>query len=103
MIGCTRSENPATGCVDFRKNDRLVFRTHPQREKGKLIFQIGTANADLAVEAAKIVAGDVAGIDVNAGCPKVRPPGIERPRPRKTDEPPNSSTSRSTPAWVLVS
>jgi tRNA-dihydrouridine synthase 2 len=35
-----------------------------------LIYQVGTANPDLAVQAAKIVAPDVAGIDVNAGCPK---------------------------------
>jgi len=49
----------------------VVFRTHPELEKDKLIFQIGTADPQLAVEAAKIVVDDVAGIDVNAGCPKV--------------------------------
>ena len=53
------------------KATKSLFRIHKTREKGKLIFQMGTANADLAVEAAKIVAEDVAGIDVNAGCPKV--------------------------------
>jgi tRNA-dihydrouridine synthase 2 len=40
------------------------------REKGKLVFQIGSASPELAVEAAKFVAGDVAGIDLNSGCPK---------------------------------
>ena len=43
---------------------------HPEKEAGKLIFQIGTSNPDLAVQAARLVAADVAGIDVNAGCPK---------------------------------
>jgi len=75
IIGCDRTYNETTGCVDFTRtsNDstRSIFRTHKARERGKLIFQMGTANADLAVQAAKIVAEDVAGIDVNAGCPKV--------------------------------
>ena len=43
---------------------------HPENEAGKLIFQIGTANPERAVEAARLVAADVSGIDVNAGCPK---------------------------------
>jgi tRNA-dihydrouridine synthase 2 len=43
---------------------------HPGHEHGRLIFQIGTASPILAVEAARLVAADVAGIDVNAGCPK---------------------------------
>jgi tRNA-dihydrouridine synthase 2 len=35
-----------------------------------LIFQLGSADPDLAVKAARLVAADVAGIDLNAGCPK---------------------------------
>lgn len=35
-----------------------------------MVFQIGTSSPALAVEAAKLVAPHVAGIDVNAGCPK---------------------------------
>lgn len=56
-----------------RGEERIIFRTHTAAEKAqqKLIFQIGTSDAELAVEAAKLVADDVAGIDVNAGCPKV--------------------------------
>lgn len=50
--------------------ENVLYRIDPVREKGKLIFQVGTASPDLAVQAAKIVASDVAGIDVNAGCPK---------------------------------
>lgn len=58
-------------CVDFiEKGDKLVFRTCPAREKDKLVFQLGTASPELAVEAAKVVAKDVSAIDVNSGCPK---------------------------------
>ena len=48
----------------------MIYRLHPEREGKKLIYQIGTADSATAVEAAKLVAGDVVGIDVNAGCPK---------------------------------
>ncbi|KAF5106504.1 hypothetical protein DV453_003913 [Geotrichum candidum] len=59
------------GCVDFLEpNGKVVFRTCPEREKSRLVFQLGTANPDLAVQAAKVVAADVAAIDVNSGCPK---------------------------------
>jgi tRNA-dihydrouridine synthase 2 len=46
-----------------------VFRTC-DKEKGKVILQIGTADVGRAVRAAKLVENDVAGIDVNMGCPK---------------------------------
>ena len=83
MIGTTRRFNPLTSTIDFTRfssnssrphsgihKESLIYRIHPVREHRKLIFQIGTASPLLAVEAAKLVAGDVAGIDVNAGCPK---------------------------------
>ncbi|KAI5798947.1 hypothetical protein EDC01DRAFT_613232 [Geopyxis carbonaria] len=77
IIGCRRVDNSIADCVDFVKatnggkgEDRIIFRTHKTIEKNKLIFQIGTSSPELAVEGAKIVAKDVAGIDVNAGCPK---------------------------------
>lgn len=83
MIGTTRRVNPVTNTIDFTKipsfghknppkhmPEAMIFSTHPEKEAGKLIFQIGTADPDLAVQAARLVAGDVAGIDVNAGCPK---------------------------------
>lgn len=50
--------------------NRVVFRTLPLIETGKLIFQLGSSNPDLAVEAAKKVINDVDGIDLNCGCPK---------------------------------
>ena len=83
MIGTTKRFNPITSTIDFTRlssnnykqqpavqKESLIYRLHPVREKGKLIFQIGTASPETAVEAAKLVAEDVAGIDVNAGCPK---------------------------------
>lgn len=83
MIGTTKRFNPNTSTIDFTRlpsnsskphppvqKESLIYRLHPTREHGKLIFQIGTASPETAVEAAKLVAEDVAGIDVNAGCPK---------------------------------
>lgn len=46
-----------------------MFTTHPV-EKPYLIYQIGSADPALAVQAAKVVMHDVAGIDLNCGCPK---------------------------------
>ncbi|KAI1436339.1 dihydrouridine synthase [Xylaria sp. CBS 124048] len=84
MIGTTRQYNPETKTIDWVKKpsqgakipegvkirDNIIFRTHAEREAGKLIFQIGTSSPEYAVQAARLVAADVVGIDVNAGCPK---------------------------------
>ena len=83
MIGTTRKVNPATNTIDFTRlpshgakqpnkenKESLIYRLHPELEGKRLIFQIGTSDPKRAVQAARIVAGDVAGIDVNAGCPK---------------------------------
>ena len=83
IIGTTRKINAQAGTIDFSRfssngskgpsedqKESVLYRIHPEREGKRLIYQIGTASPTLAVEAAKIVAGDVAGIDVNAGCPK---------------------------------
>jgi tRNA-dihydrouridine synthase 2 len=85
MIGTTRRLNPHTQTLEFSRlstskiqnptldpaqRESVIYRIHPELERGKLIYQIGTANPDLAVEAARLVAPYVAGIDVNAGCPK---------------------------------
>ena len=51
-------------------HESVIYRIDPTREQGKLVFQLGTSDADRAVAAARFVAPDVAGIDVNAGCPK---------------------------------
>jgi tRNA-dihydrouridine synthase 2 len=83
MIGTTRKHNPITNTIDFVRfpsqgtrqppydqRESVIYRLHPTKEQGRLIYQIGTASPTTAVEAAKLVASYVAGIDVNAGCPK---------------------------------
>jgi tRNA-dihydrouridine synthase 2 len=83
MLGTTRRVNPTTNTIDFIRmphqgqkqpppnaKESLIYRLHPEREGRKLIFQIGTSDPDRAVAVARLIAPDVAGIDVNAGCPK---------------------------------
>ncbi len=85
LIGTTRSVNPITRTVDFTRfssnggknagsdpeqRESVIYRLHPEREGRRLIYQIGTSNPETAVQAAKLIVPDVAGVDVNAGCPK---------------------------------
>lgn len=85
ILQCERRWNAELNTVDYIEKDRTkskrqlnkhnigspaVFRTLPADESGKIIFQLGTANAALATQAAKMIIEDVAGVDVNAGCPK---------------------------------
>jgi tRNA-dihydrouridine synthase 2 len=83
MIGTTRQFNAAASTIDWTRfsnnggkgkqpgqKESVIYRLHPEREGKRHIFQIGTSDPDRAVAAARLVAGDVAGIDVNAGCPK---------------------------------
>lgn len=60
-------KNPA---LNPEHRESVIYRLHPEHEGRQLIYQMGTADPDTAVEAAKLVAPYVAGIDVNAGCPK---------------------------------
>ncbi|KGO71223.1 tRNA-dihydrouridine synthase [Penicillium italicum] len=82
LIGAERRVNPRNGTIEFTRmpsnggrpnkptKESIIYRIDPAREKGRLIFQLGTANPSLAVAAARVVANDVSGIDVNSGCPK---------------------------------
>jgi len=58
-----------TGVISYNGKSRAMFTTHPL-EKPYLIYQIGSADPELAVQAAKTVMQDVSGIDLNCGCPK---------------------------------
>ncbi|GAA5909689.1 tRNA-dihydrouridine(20) synthase (NAD(+)) [Sporobolomyces salmoneus] len=69
LIGSTRSVDPKTGVVSFMKNNRSIFECHPI-EKERLIFQLGSADPELAVKALKVIENDVAGVGLNCGCPK---------------------------------
>ena len=46
-----------------------MFRTCA-KEKDRVVLQMGTADPQRALNVAKLVEKDVAGIDVNMGCPK---------------------------------
>ncbi|KAJ3331663.1 hypothetical protein HDU76_002578 [Blyttiomyces sp. JEL0837] len=71
LVRSERVENPITGTVDFVdvKDGTLNLRLHPA-EKSRLVVQLGSSDPENAVAAALKVAGDVAGIDLNCGCPK---------------------------------
>ena len=58
-----------TGVISYNGKTKAMFTTHPI-EKPYLIYQIGSADPELAVQAAKTVMQDVSGIDLNCGCPK---------------------------------
>lgn len=70
FIHCKREVNKELGTIDFiDAKGSLTFRTIPE-EKERLVFQVGTSSAALALQSAENVATDVAAIDVNMGCPK---------------------------------
>ena len=50
--------------------DRPMLQIHRSREKNRLIVQLGTSDGQRALNAARLVEKDVAGIDINMGCPK---------------------------------
>ncbi|XP_077611763.1 tRNA-dihydrouridine(20) synthase [NAD(P)+]-like isoform X2 [Crocuta crocuta] len=70
MLQCKRVVNEVLSTVDFvAPDDRVVFRTC-KREQSRVVFQMGTSDAERALAVARLVENDVAGIDVNMGCPK---------------------------------
>lgn len=69
IIGSVRYVNKISGTVDYIKEGKLIFRTHPI-EKNRLVFQLGSADPDLALQAALTVQADVSAFDLNCGCPK---------------------------------
>ncbi|KAH8925520.1 FMN-linked oxidoreductase [Atractiella rhizophila] len=71
IIGSKRTVDEKTGVISYWKQsvDSPIWSCHPL-EKKRLIYQIGSANPDLALQAAETVMQDVSGIDLNCGCPK---------------------------------
>lgn len=47
-----------------------MLQIHRTREKGRVVVQLGTSDGERALKAARLVEKDVAGIDINMGCPK---------------------------------
>ncbi|KAI3635534.1 hypothetical protein MIR68_006172 [Amoeboaphelidium protococcarum] len=72
VLNFERVVNDELGIIEYIDRDkrRRVFALDQSVEQGKLIFQMGTADKDLAVRAANMVIDDVTGIDINCGCPK---------------------------------
>ncbi|KAF9469624.1 tRNA-dihydrouridine synthase 2 [Collybia nuda] len=68
ILHAERVVDPITGVISYNGKSRAMFTTHPI-EKPYLIYQIGSADPELAVQAAKTVMQDVSGVDLNCGCP----------------------------------
>ncbi|KZV66563.1 FMN-linked oxidoreductase [Peniophora sp. CONT] len=70
ILHAKRVVDPVSGTISYMgQQSKAMFTCHPL-EKPYFIFQIGSANPDLAVQAAKVVMEDVAGVELNCGCPK---------------------------------
>ncbi|KYM94681.1 PREDICTED: tRNA-dihydrouridine(20) synthase [NAD(P)+]-like [Cyphomyrmex costatus] len=71
LLRSIRRENDVLGTVDYidKTDGTVVFRTC-SREREHVVLQIGTSDPVRAAEVARMVENDVAGIDVNMGCPK---------------------------------
>lgn len=63
------ARSAVSGVISFTKNNRSIFDCHPL-EKPQLIFQLGSADPQLAAQAMKVIEQDVAGVGLNCGCPK---------------------------------
>ncbi|KNC54894.1 uncharacterized protein AMSG_10549 [Thecamonas trahens ATCC 50062] len=69
LARCVRVENERLGCVDFMDDDSLVLRIAPA-ERHAVVLQIGAADKDLALRAARLCEADINAVDLNMGCPK---------------------------------
>ncbi|XP_040264921.1 tRNA-dihydrouridine(20) synthase [NAD(P)+]-like isoform X1 [Bufo bufo] len=70
MLQCKRVVNEVLQTVDYvAPTERVIFQTC-EREKDRLVFQMGTADPERALAVAKLIENDVAAIDINMGCPK---------------------------------
>ena len=71
IIGSERTVNLETGVVEYLKEHKQIFSCHPI-ERPYLVYQLGSADPDLAYQAIKTItqADDVAAVDLNCGCPK---------------------------------
>ncbi|CAF0720675.1 unnamed protein product [Adineta ricciae] len=72
LTQCVRVENDLFDTIDFvvPGEDRAMLQIHKTREKNHLVVQLGTSDGQRALKAAQLVEKDVAGIDINMGCPK---------------------------------
>uniref|UniRef100_A0A7G3B1X4 Putative trna-dihydrouridine synthase n=1 Tax=Lutzomyia longipalpis TaxID=7200 RepID=A0A7G3B1X4_LUTLO len=71
ILRSRRMVNDVLNTVDFvdPSDGSIVFRTCLE-EKDRLVLQMGTACPKRALRVAQMIEHDVAGIDINMGCPK---------------------------------
>eukprot|EP00903_Cladosiphon_okamuranus_P010350 g9793.t1 len=75
VVNAVRTENRVLGTIDYveprgKKGNAIPFRTCPEIERDRVVYQVGTGDATHALRAAQHVERDVAAVDVNMGCPK---------------------------------
>lgn len=71
IIGAVRVESEEFKTINYvSPREKVVVFSTCAEERQRVVFQLGTANAALATEAALLVCKDVRGIDINMGCPK---------------------------------
>ncbi|VDN26497.1 unnamed protein product, partial [Gongylonema pulchrum] len=58
------------GTIDYTYEDDVVLRICNSVEKQKCVVQIGTSDAQRAVNVLEKLGSDVAALDINMGCPK---------------------------------
>ncbi|KAJ2827222.1 tRNA-dihydrouridine synthase 2, partial [Coemansia furcata] len=58
IVGSERIVDDKTGVISYIKNGKDVFTTHPS-EKQQVVFQLGSAEPEIALAAAKTVEHDV--------------------------------------------
>ncbi|KAL3282445.1 hypothetical protein HHI36_005631 [Cryptolaemus montrouzieri] len=71
FLKSVRIINHTLGTIDYidPSDGTVIFRTC-EKEKSKVIVQLGTCDPERAVSVAKMIENDIAGIDLNMGCPK---------------------------------
>lgn len=71
IISSKKMVDQITGIISFISPETggVIWSTHPS-EKDYLIFQLGSADPELAVQAFRKVKEHISEINLNAGCPK---------------------------------
>ncbi|XP_050306903.1 tRNA-dihydrouridine(20) synthase [NAD(P)+]-like isoform X2 [Anthonomus grandis grandis] len=71
FLKSVRIVNEALGTIDYidKSDGTVVFRTCNE-EKDRVVVQMGTCDPQRALKVAKMIENDIAGIDINMGCPK---------------------------------
>jgi len=69
LMKSVRVVNEARKTIDFVAPDKSIVYQTSQEDKNN-VAQLGAANAATALAATSVISKDVAGIDLNCGCPK---------------------------------